>query len=138
MDTTENKELVRRFFEEGWNEQRLEVIDEFIASPLLAGAMRGGIQGSHSATPDLHITIEDLLGEGDKVLARWTACGTHTGTMRPPWESLPPSGRQVECTGMTLFQLRAGKVITLWQNWDLYEMLQQLGALSGIDGSVVE
>jgi steroid delta-isomerase-like uncharacterized protein len=138
MDTTENKELVRRLFEEGWNEQRLEIIDEFIASPLLAGSLRGGIQGSHSATPDLHVTIEDLLGEEDKVLAQWTARGTHTGTMRAPLEALPPSGQRVEWTGMTLFKLRGGKVITLWQNWDLYEMLQQLGALPGIGGSTAE
>jgi len=76
-----------------------------------------------SAFPDLHFIIEDMIGEGDKVMTRWTVTGTHQGNL----QGIAPTGRQMKLTGISLYRLTDGKVAEEWTNWDTGGMTKQLG-----------
>ncbi len=75
--------------------------------------------------PDLHITIEDIIAEGDKVATRATARGTHKGEFM----NIPPTGKQVTVTSIAIQQIAGGKVVEVWVNIDHLGMMQQLGAV---------
>ncbi|HSU36214.1 MAG TPA: ester cyclase [Propionibacteriaceae bacterium] len=75
-----------------------------------------------TAFPDVHITAEDLIGEGDKVALRWTLRGTHQG----PFQGIPPTGRTVEWPGVDLYTVEGGQISRLVRGADLLTLLQQL------------
>lgn len=77
-----------------------------------------------TAFPDLHITIEDMISEVDKVVARVTVRATHKGTFMG---SIPPTGKEVIFTGVDIFQISGGKIIGRWNQRDLLGLMQQLG-----------
>jgi predicted ester cyclase len=81
---------------------------------------------SFTAFPDLHFTLEDRIAEGDKVVSRWTFHGTHKGEL----QGMPPSGKQVTMTGISIDRLAWGKVVESWDNPDQLGLLQQIGALA--------
>jgi steroid delta-isomerase-like uncharacterized protein len=78
-----------------------------------------------AAFPDLRITIEDQIAEGDMVVTRWTAIGTQDGDL----PGLPASGRSTTVTGIGIDRLEGGKIVESWGNWDTLGMMQQLGAI---------
>jgi steroid delta-isomerase-like uncharacterized protein len=77
------------------------------------------------AFPDLKITVEDQISEGDKVVTRWTNTGTQEGDL----PGLPASGRSRTVTGIGIDRFEAGKIVESWGNWDTLGMMQQLGAV---------
>jgi predicted ester cyclase len=79
-----------------------------------------------SAFPDLHFTIEDMVAEGDKVVGRLPARGTHKGELL----GIPPTDKQITLTMTETFRLAEGKIAEQWVNMDALGMMQQLGALS--------
>ena len=137
MMSEENKALARRFLEEAFNEGNLGVADEIVASdyvlhdPASPEEIRGpeGIKGFvqmyRSAYPDTDITVEDQIAEGDAVVTRWTARGTHQGELF----GVAPSGNRVEVTGITIDRFSEGKAAESWTNYDALGMLQQIGAI---------
>jgi len=136
MSVEGNKVLVRRFIEEVWHKGNLGFVDENFAAdyvdhhPALSGLpQREGFKGLvtmyRTAFPDLHFTIEDLIAEGDKVAGRWTARGTHKGPLR----RVPPTGRQVTVTGITIWRIAGGKLAERWTNEDTLGLMQQLGII---------
>ncbi len=105
----DNKNLVRRLFQEFWNGRNLAIADKFIAASFLdhvpgrpaelpAGPEGFKLWGSalHAAYPDTHYTIDDMLAEGDKVVSHWTAHGTHQGVLM----GIPATAKQVTVTGI--------------------------------------
>jgi steroid delta-isomerase-like uncharacterized protein len=78
-----------------------------------------------SAIPDLHITLEDDIAEGDKVVSRWSAQGTHQGELM----GIAPTGNQVIITGITIHRIEEGKIVEEWENWDALGLMQQIGAI---------
>jgi predicted ester cyclase len=78
-----------------------------------------------TAFPDLHLTIEDLIAEGDKVVDRQTARGTHQGTFM----GIPPTGKQITVTAMNISRIVGGKIVEHWVELDTLGMLQQLGVV---------
>ena len=108
MSTEENKAIVRRATEELFNKNNLAVIDELYATNFVSHgtpAMTPDREGykqfvtmSHTALPDFHTTIEDMIAEGDKVVQRFTARGTHKGEFM----GIPPTGKQVTITGIAI------------------------------------
>jgi len=78
-----------------------------------------------AAFPDLHVTIEDVLAEGDKVVQRWSGHGSHQGELM----GLPPSGKRISVAGITISRFEGGKVAEEWELYDMMGMMQQLGAL---------
>jgi steroid delta-isomerase-like uncharacterized protein len=132
----DNKKLVRRWFEEVWNQGREGAIDELL-SPEGVGfglaatntevhgpaEFKPFVRNLRDAFPDLHITVEDMVAEGDKVAVRMLVTGTHKGGGL----GFPATGRKINVTGMTIIQFANGKLVHGWNNWDQMGMMQQLG-----------
>ncbi len=137
-----NKALVRRVVEEAYNQGNLAVVDEVAAPDAVShGTPPGwpaGVEGARqfivmwrTAFPDIHSTIEDQIAQGDRVVTRWTARGTHQGEMM----GIPPTGRPVTVSGMTINRISGGRVVEDWTVVDQLGLLQQLGALPAPGGT---
>jgi steroid delta-isomerase-like uncharacterized protein len=77
-----------------------------------------------TAFPDLNVTVEDTMAEGDKVITRYIVRGTHEGEIE---EFGPPTGRHLELEGITIHRIEDGKIVEEWERYDNLGMLQQLG-----------
>jgi steroid delta-isomerase-like uncharacterized protein len=84
-----------------------------------------------SAFPDLQLTVEDILAEGDRVVTRWTMRGSHHGE----FFGIPATGRQVTVTGMDIWRIADGKAAEHWDSIDNLGMLQQLGVIPSPDSA---
>ena len=134
MSLDENKELVRRFIAEVFDAGRVEAIAGFcVPGSLLAGGLGGQVQAMKTAFPDSQITVEQLVAEGDTVVAQVAQQGTNSGPMLglPGFGRLeqpaPPTGQTVLTSGIFVFTLRDGRVLSLAQEVDTLGMLRQLG-----------
>jgi steroid delta-isomerase-like uncharacterized protein len=138
MSTEENKALARRAIEEIWNKKNLDAIDEIYSANYashVSGSPLGEIRGPEGvrqfvgaylhAFPDVRFTIEDLVAEGDTVVDRWTAHGTHQGELM----GIPPTGRQATVTGTEMNRCAGGRIVETWTEWDALGLLQQLGVI---------
>jgi predicted ester cyclase len=134
----ENKAVVRREMAELFNHTgNLDAVEEIIAPNYVSyeptsGETRG-IEGARQfaatfreAFPDLQNTIEDIVAEGDKVVVRFRARGTHQGETEVFG---PPTGKSMEITGITIKRLSGGKIVEAWTNFDAMGMMQQLGLI---------
>lgn len=135
MSLEENKQIIRRVFEEFTNQQKVDLAEELFSADFLdhgAPPERSGIPGVKEsmrlmvvAFPDLHYTIEDIRAEGDRVHVRGTIGGTHLGS----YQGGPPTGKRVEWTGMDDFRIENGKIVERWTQRDNISKLRQLGGL---------
>ena len=78
------------------------------------------------SVPDLRITLEDDMAEGNKVVSRWTGQGTHQGELM----GIAPTGNQVTITGITIHRIEDDKIVEEWENWDALGLMQQIGAVT--------
>lgn len=135
MSAEENKVILHRLIEE-FNKGNLAAADESLAASFVDHSdppgMPPGLEGHKqvlsmllSAFPDLHVQVEDLLAEGDKVASRFTMRATHKGNFM----GIPPTGKQVTITGIEIVRAEGGKFVERWANIDALGMLQQLGAI---------
>ena len=138
-ETSDNVTLVRRWFEEVWNKGRAEAIDEMFADEGvahgLADASGAELRGPahfrvfhrqfREAFPDVVVSVDDAISEGDRVAARCTVRGSHRGDTL----GFAATEQPVEFTGMTFARVRDGKIVEAWNNFDFMAMFQQLGAL---------
>ena len=134
MSTEENKANSRRFVER-INQGDLTVIDELCAPNHVSHNAQNTTHGPEeykqsyalllTAFPDLHFTIEDQLAEGDSVATRFTWSGTHEGAFM----GIPPTGKHVTTTGMSISHWVGGKNNEVWINNDSLGLLQQLGVI---------
>jgi len=114
-----NKALVRRIYEEMWNPNDPSAARAIFASP--EGVERY-VREFLAAFPDLQHTVEELIAEGDRVAARFTACGTHTGQ----WKKYAPTGKQIQYTGVTLARIADGKITDHYTWWDRIGLVEQI------------
>jgi steroid delta-isomerase-like uncharacterized protein len=134
----QNKALARRGLEEVWNQGKLAVIDELVASNATyhdanvpggkftgPEGLRQFVQIYRGAFPDVRITIDDQVSEGDKVVTRWTATGTHKGDLM----GIKPTNKHATVTGVDIDRFQNGKVVEAWASYDMFGMLQQLGVV---------
>ena len=135
----ENKALMRRWFEEVWNKGRVEAIDEMFAEDGLAHGLadesgqplRGpaGFKAFHekfrTAFPDIMVTIEDLIAEDDKVVARCSVRGSHGGDSL----GFAATNHPVDITGISIIRVKDGQIVEGWNNFDFMKMFKQLGAI---------
>ena len=136
MSTEDNKALVRRWFAET-DRGNDRIVDELCApdyvdhSPPLPGmgsgseAVRRANAALGAAFPDTVHIIEDQIAEGDKVVTRLRGRATFTGEIL----GIPPNGKVVEITGISIHRIAGGKLVEHWANADLLSFMQQLGAL---------
>ena len=137
MSTEENKAAERRFYEEVWHKRNLAAIDELVApnivehNPNVPGqgtgreGFRQSIEMILSVSPDVQITIEDLIAEGEKVVVRWLARGTHQGEFM----GIPPTNRQTTVMGIDIIRYEGGQRVETWRQFDMLGWLQQLGVI---------
>jgi steroid delta-isomerase-like uncharacterized protein len=141
MATQDNKTISRRFFEEVWNEGNLDAIDNLATQDSVlrdrdmgehrgTGAAREFIGTYRKAFPDLRFTIEEQIAEGDTVVTRWRARGTHRGELM----GIPPTEKSVTVSGVTIDRVTDGKIAESIGSWDALGLMQQLGVLSGQPG----
>jgi steroid delta-isomerase-like uncharacterized protein len=136
--TTQNAELSRRIFEDVWNRKNLSAIDDLIAadyvhhdpsSPPVPRGTEGYkqfVKSYMNAFPDAQFTIHDAFADGQNEVTRWTVAGTHEGELA----GIPPTGRSIAVTGISIARIVDGKIIESWNNWDALGMMQQLGVVS--------
>jgi steroid delta-isomerase-like uncharacterized protein len=137
MSMEENKAIVRRINDEVWSEGHLDVIDELIADDFVATVVGApeqirGPQGFREfvvayrkAFPDLHITIDEQLAEGETVVTRWTATGTNEGELM----GIPATGKQATIAGININRISGGKLVEGWGLFDQLGLLQQIAAV---------
>jgi predicted ester cyclase len=131
MSVEENKALVRREQEELWNHTgNLDAAQELFA-PNYADAARQEAEDFRRGFPDVVSTIEDLIAEGDKVVARWRSRATHQGE----YMGIPPSGEEVEFTGISVYRIEGGKIAESWNSEDQLGLLRQIGGVPEPDQS---
>lgn len=135
--SNQNKDLVRRGVELVWNGENVSAVNEIVSGDFVVHASRPGneIHGPdgtrqhfttlRNAFPDLKFTIEDHIAEGDRVVTRWVARGTHKGE----FQGIPPTGKQVTLSGIDIDRIAGGKIVECWMNLDELGLLQQLGVI---------
>src|SRR3712207_4416362 len=143
MSTEEDKAIVRRGIEEFANQGNFAAIDELVDSDYVFHApglpeLRGRegftqmVMLQRTAFPDLHFTIEDMIAEGETVVTRFTARGTHRGELM----SIPPTGKQASFVGILISRITNGKIVEEWEISDDLGLLQQLGVVPHRDRPV--
>jgi steroid delta-isomerase-like uncharacterized protein len=130
----ENKAIARRFFEQVWNEGKLDRFEEFIAQDVVphtgpgvtdAESMKQSLAMIRDALPDINIVLDDELTVEDKVVTRFTISGTHKGD----FNGIPATGKQAVWSGITIYRLAGGKIVEFWTQVDNLGMMQQLGVI---------
>jgi steroid delta-isomerase-like uncharacterized protein len=135
MSIEENKKIVRRY-QEIYNRNDLDALTEVVSvhllTPKILPGLPHGIEGARAAHqimlagfPDYRTEINDLIAERDKVVARITMTGTHTGDFM----NIPSTGKCVAFTGMYIARIQDGKIVEHWGEEDGVGLLQQLGAM---------
>ena len=121
----ENKAIIRRFVEECSDKGNLDLLDVLVATNQVE-SFKQLIINMRTAFPDVQMTIEDEIAEGDKVVTRWTPRGTHQGE----FGGTPPTGKQITWSGVTIFRIAGGKIVERWIHGDSLGLRRQIGAIS--------
>ncbi|HEX3043319.1 MAG TPA: ester cyclase [Bacillota bacterium] len=135
MNYEVNKELVTRYYQEVLTNRNFQVFSAIFASGFTAHGPSGvtanlpeyldAIKASHKAYPDLRVNIEDQIAEGDRVVTRWMAQGTHQGT----YFGIPATGKEVSIAAIHIHRVENGQLAELWEQINIFGALQQLGAI---------
>ena len=141
------KNRIRQFVEEIWHKGNLGAIDEFIAPDYIRHTSqfreggrdvhgpedaRKSIAALRASFPDIHFDLEDILAEGDKVVARWTCTGTHRGEFR----GIAPTGKALRFTSCDIFRVQGGLIAEHWGMGDIAGVLAcwRAGVLAQLRG----
>src|SRR5688572_25828714 len=141
MSIKQNKTIARRFVEEVIGKGNWALVDELVATNYSYHAPGMEVSGPdgikqllsmlRTAFPDWNEIIEELLGEGDKVVFRVTGTGTHKGN----WMGVPPTGNKVTVKGIDIVRIEGNKMVEHWANFDALGMMQQLGVIPTPEGA---
>lgn len=139
---TKNKAIARRYYDEILNQGRLETIDELMSADFMftipthpdpyhgPEGFKDLVRMLRGAFPDVHLTIEHLLADGDTVVGHWTGSGSHTGgPLHTVMGDLPASGKRFVIDGMSWLRMVNGKIVESLANEDTMGLLLQLGVI---------
>jgi predicted ester cyclase len=130
MSIEENKARSRRWFDEGFGQGNMSVLEELMPEEqLLESSMREQVMAYRAAFADITVTVDEQIGEGEKVMTRSTFRGTHTGDLL----GIPPTGKPMEYTIVQVATYRDGRMIDQWSDFHPVVVLQQLGLIRGVD-----
>jgi len=132
---SDDKALVRAYYEAIYNERQVDDIDRFL-SPRFQSAGPGGatmdlathtgaLSASLAGLPDLHLTIEEQIAERGAVVTRWAASGTHKGTLF----GIPATGAAIRASAIHIHHVVDGRIVDQWEQFDTMGVLRQLGML---------
>jgi steroid delta-isomerase-like uncharacterized protein len=136
MSTQDNIKLSRQMFD-AWNahdaDRWVKLLDEHfvVESDTMPAPIRGreaarGFMAAYlKAFPDIHFEIPQVLAEGDFVVSRWSATGTHRGELM----GVAPTNRRTRTNGCSVLQIKQGKAVHNWVYWDTGHLLRELGVL---------
>jgi predicted ester cyclase len=122
MSTQQPQDVVRRYLEAAFVRKDFEGLDDLTSSEGLKSAVRGFVD----AFPDIEMTFEHEIAEGDMVAVRVSATGTHLGKFR----GYPASGKKWEATASAWYQVAGGRIVNAWINWDWLAIMEAIGAVS--------
>ena len=133
-DIEKNKAFIKTFTENFWNKHDISLFEKYFTTDFVihgaegeqnAEQYKGTCQAYFAAFPDMHITTDDLLAEGNKVVKVWTVNCTSKGEFM----GIPPTGNPLVIEGMEVFRIDDGKIAEIWVSMDNLGMLQQLGVI---------
>ena len=137
MSPKKNKEVIRRWVDEGLNRGNLALAHETFApdAPLHISGAPEGLRGPEgfiqfasgfaTGLPDIQFTVDDQATDGDIVVSRFHVTGTHSNALM----GIPPTGKRVQFSGITYDRFANGKIAERWEVTDFFGLLQQLGAI---------
>ena len=129
-----NKEFIQVFTDDFWNQHNIDAFEKYFTADFIYHPADGDLNGEQykglcqvyiAAFPDLHITTDDLIAEGDKVVKVWTANCTNKGDFM----GIPATGKSIVVKGIEMFRISDGKIAELWASADNLGMMQQLGVI---------
>ena len=136
MSVEDNVRLARRWFQEVWNEGRMQTVYELFAENGIAtgqseqGEMLRGpkefaifVERIRGAFPDIKVMVDDAFGADDQVALRWSATMTHKGDQL----GMAATNREVKISGITITRIRNGQIVEGWDNWDRLGLMRQIG-----------
>lgn len=140
MSIAENKAIVRRQFEEAWNQNKIAELNEYLSEdnvhyfgnrpgPFGPNELRALIANWRGGIPDFQYHILHVVAEGDLVVLYVRFTGTHTGTFTVAGRTLTPSNRMIDETETIMSRVANGKIVESWATWDRLSFLEQLGAI---------
>ena len=137
MVAANNKGLVRRLYERGWNNGDLRVLDELVAPEFFdhhhgqggPENLKGVIASLRTTFPDMRFTVEDQLAQGDRAMTRWTISGTDEGGLL----GLSPTGRRANFGGIFVDRVANGRIVEHWGQSDMVGLLAQLGLMPPVE-----
>jgi steroid delta-isomerase-like uncharacterized protein len=134
MTGSDNKALVRRYYHEILEQRNTAIIDDifspnFLAYPALSPVVtlhdyKAALATSHYALEDIHVSIDDQIAEGEKVVTRWHATAIHQGT----FIGIPATGKTITTSAIHIHRIIDGKIVEFWEQIDLFGMFVQIGS----------
>ncbi|CRX38120.1 ester cyclase [Estrella lausannensis] len=126
------KDIAMEYVQRIWDEKDMTAIDTLMAEEIVIHSSFGYYQGRakmrevvsayYSAFPDLKVSNDFIISEGDKTMIHWQASGTHLGNFK----ELPPRGKKISYTGVTIYRTAHEKIVEYWAYVDLHYLMQQL------------
>ena len=122
-----------------WNNGNLNLVDDVYAQDIVVRTSsfpedivglegyKNWVRGARTAFPDYHITFDEIIVKGDRIVVRFTSTGTHTGPLSMPFGDLPPTGKKFRTTGLGIERVQNGKITEILAVFNVLEMLQPLG-----------
>jgi predicted ester cyclase len=118
----ENKDIVRRYYAEVINGRDLDAVDTFFADERMVEGVRRGCFSYFTSFPDMHVSLDELIAEGDTVFLRSTLTGTHDGE----YKGIPPTGRHVATECAEVFRIAGGRFVGYWCLTNVAGLMRQL------------
>jgi steroid delta-isomerase-like uncharacterized protein len=137
--TEEEAKAIHDLYVEARNTANLDLLDEILAEDVVVhdsgyledlvglDALKEYYSNNHKAFPDLHITFDEMVVKGDRIIVFWTFSGTNTGLLRTPMGDVPATGKKVQFSGVAIDHVEEGKIIEDWVVWNVLDLMQQLG-----------
>ena len=129
-----NKDFIQAYTEDFWNKLNIAAFEKYFTADFIVHFANGDqnyeqykelCQSYFTAFPDLHITTDEVVAEGDKVAKVWTANSTHKGELM----GIPATGKRIVVKGIEVLRIADGKIAELWASMDNLGMMQQLGVI---------
>jgi steroid delta-isomerase-like uncharacterized protein len=135
MPSAENKQRLLDFWERGWNGGDISAVDDLYARHYVRNTvdpevqdrayLKESILSLRSAFPDFHTEIVDFVAEGDRLVTRWTATGTHQGEFM----GFEATGTPITTSGIIISRFDNGMIIEDWATWNALDVLRDLGVI---------
>ena len=120
--TEENKAVVRRYYDQVLNGRDLDAVGDYFADERLVAGVQKGCFSYFNAFPDLHVSVDELIAEGDRVFCRSTMTGTQDGE----YKGIPPTGRHVAAESAEVFRVDGDKFVGYWCMTNVAGLMRQL------------